>query len=380
VIEANLKSRRSLALAAKVNARVDAVLCTNPENIYYFTGFRTILYTRFVAVLIRMDCLESPILIVSTTDQRMIEDRIWSPPWISEIVFHGPDQKPGVLPSPEAALASHLEGVARIGVDSLRLVEVDQLHRAAPNLEVIQVSNQIDEVRLVKEEQELAFLRQANLLAMQGMDTVSKLLEAGPVTEIEIAVQLDSDARLAGADGFGYPTLISSGGKMAALHSPPLNRKVEPDQALRVAFGPAVEGYTADVVRTFSLGNPPHEIMRLQDGYLAALEKLFNMIRPGVKADSLLASVEEIYVQWGIHQYWKILIGHGIGLTVHEPPRMVAGSQAVLTEGMVIAVEPYLVMPGLGGYAQCDVVVVKESGPEILAPGKQGLILVPKGD
>jgi len=165
---------------------------------------------------------------------------------------------------------------------------------------------------------------------------------------------------------------------MVALHSPPLHRPVEPDQALRVAFGPTIEGYTADIVRTFCLGKPPQELIRLQDGYLAAFDKLIGMIRPGVKAEEMLSTVEDTYSKWGVRSYWMNTIGHGVGITVHETPRIAAGSTAVLSEGMVIAVEPFLVMRGIGGYAQCDVIVVKGSGLEILAHGKQGINLISK--
>jgi Xaa-Pro aminopeptidase len=380
VAENHFVHQRSLTLAEKVRENVDAVLCTNPDNIYYFSGFRTTLYTRFIAVLIRLDRPESPILIVSTIDKRMIEDRIWSPPWIADIVYHGPDRLPGIAPSPAAALAAHLAGIKRIGVDSLRLAEVDQLYQAAEDIEIVQIANQIDEVKLKKDGQELAYLKQANLLAMRGMARVPGLLETGPMTEIGIAVQLEADARMSGADGFGYPTLVSSGAKMAAIHSPALHRMVEPNQALRVAFGPTVEGYTADIVRTFCLGQPPPELIHLQDGYLAALNTLLALIRPGVKVATLLSAVEEIYTQRGIRSFWRNSIGHGVGITVHEPPRMAVDSEVILSEGWVLAVEPFLVVPGLGGYAQCDVIVVKETGPEILAEGPQGIILVSKND
>jgi Xaa-Pro aminopeptidase len=378
MLENKFVHQRSLILAEKVRGTVDAVLCTNPDNIYYFSGFRTTLYTRFIAVLIRMDRSDAPILIVSTIDKRMIEDRIWSPPWVADILYHGPDQQPGIAPSPAAALASHLVGIERIGVDSLRLAEVDQLHEAAADIQIVQIASQIDAVKLNKDAQELAYLKQANLLAMHGLAGVPTLLKTGPtITEIGIAVQLEADARMSGADGFGYPTLVSSGGKMAAIHSPALHRRVEPDQPLRIAFGPTVEGYTADIVRTFCLGKPSEELIRLQDGYLAALEGLLKMIRPGVKVAALVSAVEEIYTQRGIRNFWRNSIGHGVGITVHEPPRLVAGSETILSDGMVLAVEPFLVVPGLGGYAQCDVLIVKDSGPEILAEGPQGIIVVP---
>lgn len=373
--EKSFVQQRSLTLAKKVGGSVDAVLCTSPDNIYYFSGFRTTLYTRFIGVLIRMDRPEAPVLIVSTIDRRMIEERIWSPPWVPEVAYHGPDKLPDVAPSPAAAMAAHLAGIQRIGVDSLRLAEVDHLRQAAGEVKIVQVAGQIEEVRLKKDEQELANIKQANMLAMRGLAKVPSMLESGPTTEIEIAVKLEADARLSGADGFGYPTLVSCGAKMAAIHSPSLRRPVESNQPLRIAFGPTFEGYTADIVRTFCLGKPSQELINLQDGYLEAYQTLLEKIRPGVKPAALLAAVEEIYTRRGIRSFWRNSIGHGLGITIHEPPRISAGSEVVLSEGMVLAIEPFLIVPGLGGYAQCDVIIVRESGPEIVADGPQGIIL-----
>jgi Xaa-Pro aminopeptidase len=373
--EKNFLQQRSLTLAKKVSGSVDAALCTGPDNIYYFSGFRTTLYTRFIGVLIRMDCPESPVLIVSTIDRRMIEERIWSPPWVTQVIYHGPDKTPGVAPTPAAAMAAHLAGIKRIGVDSLRLSEVEQLRQAAGEVKIVQIAGLIEDVRGIKDEQELVNIRQANRLAMSCLAKVPGMLESGPITELEIAVRLEAEARLSGADGFGYPTLVSSGPKMAAIHSPSLRRSVEANQPLRCAFGPMVEGYTADIVRTFCLGKPSKELIDLQDGYLEAYQRLMEMIRPGVKPDTLLATVEEIYSRRGIRGFWRNSIGHGVGITIHEPPRLAAGSETILSEGMVLAIEPFLMVPGLGGYAQCDVVIVKESGLDIAADGPQGIIL-----
>lgn len=378
MVEKEILERRSLALASKVGRVADAVICTSPDNIYYFTGFRTTLYTRFVAVLIRLERPESPILIVSTVDQRMIEDRIWSPPCVAEIVYHGPDRQAGITTYPEEVLKTHL--VVSTDLGSIRFVYLrliclngqPQISRSSKLLA------KLTKLSRSKINNEVMLLRQANQLAIRSMEKICDLLEAGPTTEIEIAVKLEADARLSGADGFSYPTLVSGGVKMAALHSPPLHRLVVTDQPLRVAFGPTVEGYTADIVRTFCLGNIPRELIRLQDGYLAALDKLLGIILPGAKSTELLSAVEETYIRWGVRSYWKDSIGHGVGITVHEPPRIAAGSQALLSEGMIIAIEPYLIMHDLGGYVQCDVIAVKESEPEILAQGMQGIIGVTK--
>jgi Xaa-Pro aminopeptidase len=363
-------------LADKIGTSVEAVLCTSPENIYFFTGFRTMLYTRFTATVIRMDRPEEPVLIAVSIDRRLIEDRIWSPPWVSRIAYHGTDARPDVFATPAQALAPHLTGVRRIGVDSIKLAELEEIRQAAPNAEIVRVIHQIDSLKAVKGEQEIGYLRQANRLAMQGMEKARAMLARGPVTELELAVQLEAEARLAGADGFGYPTLVSCGTKMGAPHSPALPRRVEPHQPLRIAFGPTVEWYTADVVRTFCLGQPPAELVRLQDGFLEAQEAVIRLLRPGAAVPELMAAVRSVYERRSLMNAWRNNIGHGLGITIHEPPRVGGASNEVLAAGMVIAVEPVLAVPELGGYSHCDVFLITASGSELLTPGLHGMVQV----
>ena len=94
MVDVSEGQRRVSLLASKVTPGVHAVLLTRPENIYYFTGFRTTLYTRFTAALLRMDQPFDPVLVVATIDRRLIEDRVWSPPWLSRIAYHGPEPQP----------------------------------------------------------------------------------------------------------------------------------------------------------------------------------------------------------------------------------------------------------------------------------------------
>ena len=368
--------RRSLALAEKLGTAVDAVLCTSPENIYFFTGFRTMLYTRFTAALIRMDQPGEPILIAASVDQRLIEDRVWSPPWTSRVVLHGPDSAANIVATPAAALALHLGGVRRLGVDSIRLSELDEIKTAAPNVEIVQILGSIEPLKEIKGEQEIKYLRQANHLAMQGIETARAMLAEKPVTELEIAVRLEADARLGGADGFGYPTLVSYGAKIAAPHSPALPRRVEPNQPLRIAFGPTVEGYSADVVRTLCLGEPPQELVRLQDSFLEAQAAVVRLIKPGVTVPELMSAVRAVYERWNVISMWRNNIGHGLGLTIHETPRIGGVSKAMLAEGMVVAIEPFVSVPGFGGYAHCDVFVVTKTGTDLLTPGLRHIIQV----
>ncbi|MBI5879074.1 MAG: aminopeptidase P family protein [Chloroflexi bacterium] len=366
--------RRAQALAAQVAASVDAVLCTAPENIYFFSGFRTMLYTRFSGVIVRMDRPAEPALIVSSIDRLLIQQRVWSPPWVTTVAYHGTEPLPDVAATPSAALAPHMAGVRRLGVDSLKLTDLDEVKAAAPGVEIVPLNSAIEGLKELKGPDEIGWMRRANALAVRGIETARDMLNAGPVTELELAVRLESEARLGGADGFGYPTLVSFGAKMGAAHSPALPRKVEASQPLRIAFGPAVEGYTADIVRTFCLGEPPALLTRLQDGFREAQDACFNLLRDGARVPDMMAAVRAVYAKRDLLSYWRNNIGHGLGLTIHEPPRIGGTSKAVLATNMVVAIEPSLTAPGFGGYSHCDVLLVTPNGADLLTPGFTGIV------
>jgi Xaa-Pro aminopeptidase len=374
VLEICPGQHRTAALSAQAAGLVDAMLCIAPENIFYFGGFRTMLYTRFTALFVPVAQPDEPTLIAATIDRALVEERTWSPPWFDRIVYHGPEAQSDVLPSPLEALAPLLKGIRVLGVDSLRVSEERELRIAFPSLEIRPIGDTIDRLKQVKDEHEIKRLRQANGIALAGIERARQMLEAGPITELEIAVRLEAEARLAGADGFGYPTLVSAGAKMTAVHSPALPRAIEPHVPTRLAFGPSIHGYTVDVVRTLCLGRPSPELLRLRDGYLAAQEALFKMIRPGVRVPDMLAVVEAIYMEKRLRNLWNNNVGHGLGLTIHEPPRIATGSEEVLVEGMVLAIEPWLMVPGFGGYAQCDVIHVTAAGADLLSPGIEGIV------
>lgn len=365
-------AQRGRRLAQQLGGQVDAVLCMSPENIYFLTGFRTMLYTRFTAAYVRLDASDSPVLFAVSVDRPLIEGKVWSPPWTDRVVYHGTHA--GIPATPRAALEPYLRGVRRLGVDALRLPDVAIVEQAAPAVQIVNVTAELDTVRLLKGPEEVAFLGQANRLALRGVRTAHDLVAAGPTTELEIAVALDAYARRNGADGFGYPTLVSCGAKMLAAHSPALPRPVEPHQPLRIAFGPTVEGYTADVVRTMCLGEPPAELGRLQDGFLAAQDALLRLLRPGASVPELMAAVRAEYERRDLMPFWRNNIGHGVGLTIHEPPRVGGQSRDVLHEGMVVAIEPSLMIPGFGGYAHCDVAHITGHGCDLLTPDLQGIV------
>jgi len=372
---------RERIIAAKKVAEskgLDLLLLTSPENIYYYSGFRTTLYTRFCCVVIPVGD-EEPALIIPSVDVSLALRDWWSPTWYPEdrVRVYGPSR---AVTDYMVFVREFVSPGSRIGIDSMSFAAYLEMEDRIPGLRAVPVHNELNGQKQVKSETEIAALRQANKIAVDAhgnlKDYLAKRARAGQeTTELDVALEMDRFAKSQGADGFGYPTLVSFGEKMLAPHSPPLRRVIPKNTVVRVAFGCTYEGYTADVIRTYVIGDPPPAVVKLAEAFLAAQQACFDLVKPGVTTEDLVDACTKVYTARGVLDAWDGPVGHGVGLTIHEPPRMQLGASGRLVENMTVAIEPSLRSPE-GGYAQCDVVRVVAAGCENLSPGMRGLVVI----
>ena len=339
---------------------LDWVLCTLPENIFYFSGFRTLFYTRFIGVLIPVKENRDPILIVSFIDRRIVTEKFWSPHWFNEVAIWGP--------TPDEPYKTHWDvlkvyfkaGIS-LGVDAIQYDFYEQLIDVFPGLKVVNVQDDILRLRMVKDDDEIGKVAQAFALTEEVMAMIPGWLQR-TMTEAELAAEIYRAARLKGAEEAFYPVLVSCGTKMLAFHSPALPRPIKENELIRVALGFQVDGYGSDIVRTFCKGRVPAEAASLKEAFFEAHEAVFEMLRPGVRSSQLLKRVEEIYRRRGCLNHWLNSIGHGIALTIHELPRIAGADDTAIQENMLLAIEPMLICPPHGAIAHCDGVRVKSQG------------------
>lgn len=354
---------------------LDWMLCTLPENIFYFSGFRTMFYTRFIGILVSTRDEIEPVLIASFIDAKLVNDRIWSPHWFEKTVLFGPSGD-CQFPTHWDALKSFLKGKIHLGVDDLSFNFYGQFVKLFPKIEVQSILNEILRVRMIKDEGEIDRIRKASRMTEEVMAGVPDLLQH-EITETDLAAELNRTGIKAGAEALFYPTLVSCGEKMLAIHSPPLHRPIRNNELIRIAFALQVDGYGADVVRTFCRGTPPAEIIPLRDAFFEAQEAVFEMLRPGRRSADVVKTVEEIYRKRNCEKHWARNVGHGLALTIHEPPWISGNDETVINENMVVAIEPFLMCPPHGAFAHCDVVQVTAQGCERVSPGLlRGLTLV----
>jgi Xaa-Pro aminopeptidase len=183
-------------------------------------------------------------------------------------------------------------------------------------------------------------------------------------------------ARRAGAEEMSFPTIIAAG-KRSALPHGRASRAVIPSRGFVVCdFGVILAGYCSDRTRTVHVGRPTGEARRVYEAVREAQAAAIETVRPGVSVGKIDQAARKMLQKRGLARYFTHSTGHGVGLEIHEPPRIAAAQTEVLRAGMAVTIEPGVYIPGRGGVRIEDMVVVTEHGCEVLMPTSKELITI----
>jgi Xaa-Pro aminopeptidase len=224
----------------------------------------------------------------------------------------------------------------------------------------------VENQRLVKHPLEIAALRDALAAARRAWDA---LLSEFPWGEAEnrVAARLDYLCRLQGASGPAFETIVLSGSRSSLPHGRPSSQPATPGHVLLIDFGLRLNGYCSDTTRT--LTPPGSEAERVAEVVSAAQNAAIQAVRPGVDVRQVDAAARQLITRAGYGDHFGHGTGHGIGLEIHEGPRISPAGSGHLAAGMVFTIEPGIYLPGRFGVRIEDIVVVTETGCELLAAG-----------
>ena len=264
----------------------------------------------------------------------------------------------------------------RVGVEytAMRVLELRGIEEAASGIRVEDATPILAELRMVKDAAELTALRAAVRIVEDGLRAAIGQIRAG-MTERELADIWERGMRAAGG-GLSFGTIIASGPNSANPHHSNSDRAFQPGDLITVDGGALYEGYTSDITRTFALGEPGPEARRIYDLVLAANAAGRAAARPGATGEAIDRAAREVIAAGGYGPQFLHRTGHGLGLEVHEPPFLVAGSRAPLAAGTTFTVEPGIYVAGLGGVRIEDDVVITEDGAESLTTFERELIVL----
>ena len=233
----------------------------------------------------------------------------------------------------------------------------------------------IDLLRIRKDEVEIEAIAQAVKLGDQVFDQVLKVIRPG-IKEMELAAEIEYQMRKLGASGPSFATIVASGERSAMCHGAASERKIKPGDALIMDFGVIYRNYCSDMTRTIFVGEPGEEMKKIyrivSEAQLAALECLHS----GMKARDADRVARDIITLEGYGDNFGHSLGHGVGIEIHEEPRLSVKSEDTLLDGMVFSVEPGIYVEGLGGVRIEDMVVLEDGKPRNLTGSTKEMIVL----
>ncbi|WP_412029117.1 M24 family metallopeptidase [Deinococcus yunweiensis] len=259
----------------------------------------------------------------------------------------------------------------RVGfeADHLTVALLDDLRDHWPDASLVPVRGLVHGLRVTKTARELDAIRAAQRIADHAFAQVRPMIRPG-VTELDVALELELAMRRAGAQS-AFDIIVASGPNGAKPHGVASGRVIGDNELVTVDMGARVDGYHSDMTRTVAVGDPSAELRRLYRAVLEAEQAAVAAIRPGGRAADLDRLARDLLTGHGLCEYFAHSLGHGVGLDVHEAPGLRGTSEDVLEAGMVITIEPGVYVPGVGGVRIEDLVLVTETGYEVLSTAEK---------
>ena len=228
-------------------------------------------------------------------------------------------------------------------------------------------------LRQIKDAEEIRAMQKAAHLGCDLFETILSTLQPG-CTEVEVAAALEFAARTAGADGMSFDTIVASGARSALPHGRATQQRLPKRGFVVLDFGVLLGGYCSDMTRTVHLGAASAAERAAYDAVLEAQLVGVDAVRPGATCGEVDEAARSVLRRAKLAQHFTHSTGHGVGLEIHEGPRLAAGQKQVLEPGMVITVEPGIYIPKRFGIRIEDMVLVTERGHKILTRSPKALV------
>lgn len=347
----DVAARAGRLRAALAGASVDALLVTDLTNIRYLTGF-----TGSAALLV-----VGPDALTFVTDGRygqQAADQLAAAGVEAVIEVTSTAQRERVVAAVAAA------GAHRLGLEADAVTWAAQRRYDTewfPALELVPTTGLVAGLRLHKDDGELDRLATAAAIADAALAEVRSRLAEGP-TEVEFGLELDAAMRRLGADDVSFETIVASGPNGAKPHHRPSHRRVVEGDLVVIDFGALVDGYHSDMTRTLAVGEITETQRRMYDTVLAAQAAGVASVRAGTAAATVDQACRSVIADAGWGDAFLHGTGHGVGLLIHEDPRVGQTSTATLEPRCVVTVEPGVYLPEHGGVRIEDTVVVTRDG------------------
>jgi len=341
------KVRRLLA-----KHRVDAFLVTNFTNVGYLTGFTG----------------DDSYLVVSLEGDTVISDKRYTTQLEEEcpdlaLNIRGPGQK--MIPRLDRLFQKMDAKRVAFESSSMTVAIHKTLGEALKHCELVASSGWVESLRVIKDRDEIERTRRACDQARRAFEVVRAGLTLD-MTELEVAAELEYQARRFGGRSLSFPAIVAVGPRAALPHATPTSRKIGESDFMLIDWGVNEGQYVSDLTRMVVTGKISPKLRKVYGVVLKAQLAAIAAIRPGVACEDVDRIARRIITKAGFGKEFGHGLGHGTGLDVHEAPRLSQGQGTILKPGMIVTVEPGIYLPGWGGVRIEDDILVTRTGNEVL--------------
>lgn len=340
---------KRLRSALKTNG-FDSLLVTNPKDIRYLTGF----HGDASALLV----LPKKLIVIS--DFRFQEELELLKGFASVVI------RSGTMLDAQSSLIGDLKLKALALQSEVMTVETrNAIAKAVGPKRVRDSSGLLRGLRIIKDEHEIKLIRKAVGIQQDSLLALRKQLKLG-MTEREVAARLEYEMKVRGAEEPAFSTIAAAQANGSLPHAVPGSTRTAKGKGLLIDWGATVDGYHSDMTRTFSFGRWSPKMHEVYEVVLEAHLAAIAAVRPGKTCAEIDMVARDIITEAGYGKEFGHALGHGIGLDVHEDPRVHRTTKTKLLPGMVITIEPGIYLPGIGGVRIEDDVLVTARGGESL--------------
>jgi Xaa-Pro aminopeptidase len=334
-------------------AEVDALLVTNFKNVTYLTGFTG----------------DDSFLLVTERGETLISDKRYTTQLEEECPGLDTEIRgPGERMLPVTVSVIEKAGAQRLGIEAeSATVSLERtLAKDLGGREIVPTDSLVERLRIVKDKDEIEATRRACRQAERAYEVVRALITP-EMTELDVAAELEYQARRFGAKALSFPAIVAVGPRAALPHATPTGAKIKSSDFMLVDWGANSGLYMSDLTRIIVTAKISPKLRKVYGVVLTAQLAAIDAIRPGVTCEEVDRVARKIISKAGFGKAFGHGLGHGTGLEIHEAPRLAEGQKTKLQPGMIVTVEPGIYLPGWGGVRIEDDILVTRTGHEVLS-------------
>jgi Xaa-Pro dipeptidase len=342
---------------------------TNPDNVFYFSGFLSDPHERLLAVAIFQE--QEPFLICPAME---VED-VKRTGWQGEIIGHSDIDNPWELV--QKAIAKRNLSINKVAIEKehLNVERYEAMSHLFPQASFVSAEEKVRTLRLVKDEAELKTLREACALADYAIEVGCQEIKEGR-TELEVLAAVEYALKKKGVSEMSFSTMVLTGANAASPHGNPGLTKIKKGDFVLFDLGVVVDGYCSDITRTIAFGEINDKQREIYETVLKAQLAAVEASKPGRTAAEVDLAARNIIREAGYGDFFPHRLGHGLGISIHEYPSLTETNPLIIQEGMVYTIEPGIYVPNVAGVRIEDDVYITKDGVEVLTNFPKTLVTV----